>query len=163
MKEPATKAELLQMVENGRTQLNALISQIDEAKMLEPGVEENGSIKDILAHMTAWEVKMSEVFVEVTNGRAPTNWPTTDEAVDHLNADFYAANRDKPLAQVMSEFEASYLQVVTAVQALSEDELFDPNRFEWREGRPLWYMVAGNTFGHYGDHLPNIEGWLLEQ
>jgi hypothetical protein len=163
MIEPTTKADLLQMVENGRAEFMALINQIPQERMLETGVESNWSVKDILAHIAAWELKMSQVFAELQQSDAPPDWPTTDEAVDALNANFYETNRDKPLAQVIADFDAAYPQALAATKAMSEGDLFDPRRFAWREGRPLWWMVAGNTFGHYGDHIPNIETWLAGQ
>jgi len=159
-KEPTSKAELLQMAADGRAQLITLINRIPEKRMLETGVESDWSIKDILAHISAWEMKMSAAFSEIQTSDNPPDWPTTDEAVDALNADFYATNQDKPLSQVLAEFQASYPQALAAAQALSEHDLFAPDRFAWREGRPLWWIVAGNTFGHYRDHIPNIEAWL---
>ena len=88
------------------------------------------------------------------------DWPVGDEGVDDLNAIFYETNKDKPLAQVLADFAASYPRALTATEAMSETDLFDPDRFAWRNGRPLWWMVAGNTFGHYQDHIPNIHAWL---
>lgn len=160
MKEPTAKAELLQFVRNGRVQLTTLISQIPADRMLETGIESDWSIKDILAHIAAWETKMSQVFAEIRTNEAPSDWPTTDEAVNALNAHFYETNRDKSLAQVMSDFEAAYPKALAAAEAMSEADLFDPHRYEWRQGRPLWWMVAGNTYGHYEDHIPNIRAWL---
>ena len=159
-KEPKTKAELLQFVQDGRIQLTTLIDQIPEKRMLEKGVETDWSIKDILAHITAWEAKMCAVFAEIQVSDAPPDWPATNEAVDELNASFYADNQNKRLAQVLVEFAASYPEAVAATEAMSEDNLFNPDRFAWRAERPLWYIVAGNTFGHYWDHIPNIEAWM---
>jgi hypothetical protein len=130
--------------------------------MLEIGVESDLSMKDILAHITAWELKISQVFSEIQANDDPPDWPTTNEAVDALNANFYESNRDKPLAQVLAGFEDSYRQALAATRAMPEANLFDPDRFEWRQGRPLWWVVAGNTFGHYEDHIPNIKAWLAE-
>ena len=44
-----------------------------------------------------------------------------------------------------------------------EDELFDPDRFEWRKGRPLLWMIGGNTFGHYQEHIDWINEWLAKK
>lgn len=159
-KDPQTKAELLQLVQNGRIQLTTLINQIPKERMEEKGVESDWSIKDILAHITAWETKMSTSFAHILVSNDPPEWPTTPKAVDDLNAKFYADNRDKSLTQVLAEFETSYPNAVAATEALSADDLFNPDRFAWREGNPLWWTVAGNTFGHYTDHIPNIQTWL---
>ena len=106
---------------------------------------------------------MSQVFAEIQMSGEPLDWPTTDEAVDALNAHFYETNRGKSLPQVMAEFETSFTQALAATEAMSEADLFDLERFKWRQGRPLWWMVAGNTFAHYDDHIPNIKKWLADQ
>jgi hypothetical protein len=159
-KEPKTKAELLQFVQDGRHQFKAILNEIPQERMEEKGVETNWSVKDILAHITAWETKMTQVLGAMQTSDERPDWPVGDEGVDALNATFYEANKNKPLAQVLTEFEASYPRALAATEAMSETDLFNPDRFAWRKGRPLWWMVAGNTFGHYWDHIPNIEAWL---
>lgn len=160
MEEPTTKAELLQMMVNGRAALTALIEPIPLERMLESGVEATWSVKDILAHLTSWEVKMCAVLAGRQSELPPANWPTTADAVDAINADFTMANGAKSLIQVLQEFETAIHQALAAVEAMSEADLFDAARFEWQEGRPLWYLVADNTFAHYEEHIPSIEGWL---
>ena len=84
MKEPTNKAELLQMMADGRIALTTLIAQIPQERMLEPDVEAVWSIKDILAHLTSWELEMCQVIVMAQAGQPPVNWPTTDEEVDEI-------------------------------------------------------------------------------
>ena len=162
MEEITTKTELLRRVVEGRAALEALLEPIPAEQMLVSGVEADWSLKDILAHIAAWEDKMTAVFAAVQSSDATPDWPTTDAAVDQLNADFYAANRDKPLDQVQQEFAAAYPQAYAAVRAMPEADLFDSERYPWREGRPLWYLVGGNTFWHYEEHIPNIKAWLSQ-
>lgn len=161
-KNPESKAELLQFVQDGRHQFEAVLNQVPQDRMEEKGVETNWSVKDILAHITAWETKMTQVLGDMQTSDKMPDWPVGDEGVDDLNAAFYEANKNKPMAQVLAEFEASYPRAFAATKAMSETDLFDPDRFAWRKGRPLWWMVAGNTFGHYWDHIPNIEAWLAK-
>lgn len=60
---------------------------------------------------------------------------------------------------MLADFQDSYQQSLKAVEALSEEDLTDPNRFDWREGEPLWVMVAANTFWHYKEHGESIHAW----
>jgi len=49
------------------------------------------------------------------------------------------------------------LNVLCATLAkVSEADIFDENRFAWRNGSALGNVIAGNTFGHYEEHL----GWI---
>jgi hypothetical protein len=46
------------------------------------------------------------------------------------------------------------------VQAMPEDDLINPGRFAWSQGRPLWLLVAGDTYEHYQEHIAQIQEWL---
>lgn len=47
-----TKNELLNLLRLARAEWDALLASIDEARMREPGVEGDWSIKDLIAHVT---------------------------------------------------------------------------------------------------------------
>ena len=64
--------------------------------------------------------------------------------------------------KVLAGFQNSFQKTLKAVQALTEQDLIDPQRFEWREGDPLWHMVAANTWWHYKEHRETISRWLKE-
>jgi hypothetical protein len=85
----------------------------------------------------------------------------TDQSDEQVNAMFYEENKTKPLAEVRSGFRTTFLQIVEAVQSLSEETLVDPQRFAWN-GRALYLSVLGNTSGHYRDHMEAIQDWLAK-
>jgi len=52
---------------------------------------------------------------------------------------------------------------VEVVEALSEEDLFDPDLYEWTsEQSPLWMYVAHNTYLHYCDHIGHVREWLAD-
>ncbi len=64
---------------------------------------------------------------------------------------------------VLAEFDALEAQIVAAITAVSEADLFTLGRFPWQPAEnPLWYMVGGNTFWHYSKHTPPIERFLAQ-
>ena len=67
---------------------------------------------------------------------------------------------DKSLAEVMADFQTAHQEVLEAIQNALESDLTDPNRFAWRNGEPFWPSVAGNTCGHYQEHMDLIQAWL---
>ena len=87
----------------------------------------------------------------------------TWDDLDKVNLQIYEQNKDKPLDEVLSEFHDSYQESLEIVKAFPEDDLIDPDRFDWREGDPLWHMVGGNTFWHYEEHEISIRKWIKEQ
>ena len=83
--------------------------------------------------------------------------------MNQFNAETFRVNSERPLGEVWLEFRANYQRIHTSVEALSTADFFDPQRFAWTDGDPLWENIAGNTFGHYKEHIPMIEAWLSRQ
>ncbi|MFH2039921.1 MAG: ClbS/DfsB family four-helix bundle protein, partial [Chloroflexota bacterium] len=84
----------------------------------------------------------------------------TWDDLDKLNEQTYLANKDRLLDEVLTASAESYSRVLDAIQNLSDEDLFDGSRFAWREGDPLWHMVAANTWWHYREHRQQVETWL---
>jgi hypothetical protein len=160
--EQMTKTKILDWVRSERETLGAMLGQLNEAQMTQPGVENNWSVKDILAHITDWEKRMVQWIEESLQGKTPEQPAPgmTWDDLDKLNERTYLANKDRPLSAIVTEFDDSYQRSLKVVEALTEEALLDPNRFEWRGGKPLWYMVAANTWEHYQEHREAISNWL---
>jgi hypothetical protein len=162
MTDPTTKAELLEAVFSSYNAFEKLLSSFTQEQLLVPGVNETWSIKDNVAHIAAWHQRSLAYLQAAARKRVPEHLPEAlDEGgVDRVNEQFYQDNKNRSLNEVLQEFRTSYIEIVGAVQALSQEELFDPNRFAWMQGAPLWHIVAGNTSGHYQEHTEIIEAWL---
>lgn len=152
----SSKVELLKAIRTERQALEAAVNSLGEGQMVEPVFDGGWSVKDTLAHISAWEQLMIGWVEQSLRGEAPQRPITGDDWVDELNARLYAENEKKPLAEVREEFADSYRQAVALVEGLKEEDLFDPERFAWRDGSPLWQMVAANTNWHYEEHREAI-------
>jgi hypothetical protein len=162
MADPTTKAELLDEIANGYNAFEKLLSSFTQEQLLTPGVNGTWSIKDNIAHLIAWHQRVLIFLQAAARKSASERLPDAIEeaGLDQANEQFYQANKDRPLNEVLQIFRTSYIEVVGAVQALSQEELFRSDRFAWMKGEPLWYTVAGNTFGHYQEHTEIIDAWL---
>lgn len=165
MADPTTRAELLRDMQAGYATFEAVIAPLGETQMTTPGVNSDWSIKDIVAHIATWQARAARSLEFAARDEEPQHdVPVNNEEEMHaFNAATFAANRSRPLAQVLADFHASYRQLLVAVEALNEDALFDAKRFAWMEGDPLWKVVAGNTFGHYPEHITMIEEWQARE
>jgi hypothetical protein len=80
---------------------------------------------------------------------------------DAENAALYAQNKDRPLADVLAEWHASYQRALAATRALSWEALNSP--FPWRpDGASIGAYTLGNTSDHYAEHQAIIQRWLAE-
>jgi hypothetical protein len=160
--DPTTKAELLAAMSNGYNAFEMLLSPLTQEQLLTPGVNAEWSTKDNIAHIGTWHQHALNYLQAAIQKRMPDQLPEVvdDEGVDQSNERFYQENKNRSLDEVLQTFRISYIQLVGAVQALSEEELFDPARFAWMKGTPLWRIVSGNTYEHYQEHAEIIEAWL---
>jgi uncharacterized protein (TIGR03083 family) len=161
MAEQMDKASILNELRSKYAALEAILAPLDEAQLTTPGVIGGWSIKDILAHVTAWHHRLLAWLHAAGHNEEPTiSGPNSEEEMDRLNEQFYQENKFRPLADVLGDFRSSYLQIVEAVQAMPEEDLIDPRRFAWLDGDSLRQLVAGDTYDHYEEHRQQIEEWL---
>ena len=162
MAEEMTKPKLLANIRAQRERFEAMLAEVDEALMTQPGVVGEWSVKDILAHIAVWEGRMVGWLEQILRGEVPEALAPgqTWDNLDQLNEQTYLENRDRPLEEVLAEFEASFRRAWDGVEAVPEDALLDPDRYPWREGEPVWHIVAANTFWHYPEHGASIRAWL---
>jgi hypothetical protein len=149
-----TKTELVANIRRDRAALDALLGEIDDARTLEPSLDAGWSVKDVLAHISAWERACTGWLETVARGATPERPEVRD--VDATNAGYYERAKDAPLAEVAAESAASYDALLAAVERLSDADLDDETRF----GFPMWRMIDGNSGEHYREHIEQIGAWL---
>ena len=162
MEEQKSKADLVAEIELERRRLEATLATLSEEQILIPGVIADWTVKDILAHITVWEQRMVSWVAQTTRGEVPEMLPPgmTWDDLDDWNEQTYKKHRFRSLDEERDDFQLSYTQALQTVHEVSEQDLIDPHRFAWREGRPLWVMVAANTSWHYKEHDDSIRNWL---
>lgn len=162
MSETMEKRILLQSIRDARTQLETTLAAVPEEQMLQAGVEDDNSVKDLLAHISVWERRMIEWLGVTLRDREPEMLPEgmTWDDLDRWNEETTLSLRDRPLSDVLEEFSASYQDALHAVEQAPENALIDPNRFAWRNGKPLWEMISANMDWHYLEHEKSIRAWL---
>ena len=162
-----SKADLLVAIEAERAGWEALLAEIGEARMEEPGAAGAWTFKDVVAHLNGWR-RRTVRRLEAARQDAPPpppEWPAefdedSDEGLDQINRWMYERDKDRPLGDVLGESRQQFRQLRTAVEAMPERDLFDPGRFAWMGGEPLAAVIAG-SFGHlHEEHEPAIRAWL---
>jgi hypothetical protein len=158
MPETITKTALLNNIQSGYNQFEALLAPLSEEQMTIPVVNGPWSIKDNIAHLDAWQDYLLNQLQGVIEGEKPPEFmPGLSE--DEINEGFYQQNKDRPLAEVVADFRLSYQRILAAVQNISEEALNAP--FPWRNNsNAAWGSIAGNTYEHYEEHGTIIRRWL---
>jgi hypothetical protein len=124
---------------------------------------ERFSVKDILAHIAAWERRMS-IGIEAWRRGDKLEWPEpgyTIAQVDELNDRDFAAGRARSLDDVLRESRKEYRRALSVVEAVTDDEV---NAWKEAFGRPqLTDIIRANMDEHYREHLDQIDVWIQGQ
>ncbi|MBI5285035.1 MAG: ClbS/DfsB family four-helix bundle protein, partial [Chloroflexi bacterium] len=117
------KNTLLANIGRDRATLDALVAGLNEAQLLEPALEAGWSVKDVLAHIAAWERLCTSWLDAIARDETPERPEVGD--VDATNARFYEQALRTPLGDVMAESGRSYQAIVEAVERLPAADLAD--------------------------------------
>ena len=157
---PRDKAELIARIRQGRAALQEVIGNLSDAQMTAPGKDGGWSVKDHLAHLTAWE-RLGLARLQGHPEREPAI-VGMDEAsyeaadLDGVNAAIYQRHKDEPLAEVRAAFDEATDEVLAVVDGMTWEDLFRPTFPNDPDSEPLLEEVAWNTYKHFADHA----GWI---
>ena len=160
MEDVQTKAALLERLEAARAAWDAALAEVPEARMTEPGVAGEWSVKDLIAHLTYYEGWIGDRLHEQLRGEGYT--PTAlDFMGEARNEVIVQQTRDRALADVRADSRAAFQRLLAGVQAHSEAFLIEPQRFEGAPGPVVVaQLLRGDVYEHYGQHIPTIRQWL---
>jgi hypothetical protein len=150
------KQELLSKVRTSRVRFETEIGQVPSEQMTEPNLDNGWSIKDMLAHIGFWEKRAADLLETLQQGKTLEDEPD----IDSLNASVYAQYHDRPLDEVVHWEHRQFDNLLDEIENSSDSDLFNPNRFAWTEGVAFYEWIAGNTYGHYDEHLAALRKWL---
>ncbi len=146
------RQQLLDESRAAHEQLVALIAPLDDDAMTRPIGGGEWSVKDHLAHITWWEQRIIRTLRDGAPDLAETLGAVDISDTDQINAAIFAANRDRPLADVRGAFDASYQEMLTLIETLPDETFVE--RYDW---------LNGNAGGHYDEHLQMLRGWLADR
>jgi len=161
MNDHLTIAQLLEVMRTARSDWETLLGDVGEARLTEPGVEGDWSIKDIVAHITYYESWVVDCLTAIQHGGPLPQSEFKGLSMDERNAIIYVRNRGRPLADVLRDSQTSFNQSTSLVQKLHDKDLYDPEftrpyGVEWT----LHDLVEGDTYEHYRDHTASVRAWL---
>jgi hypothetical protein len=149
-------AELLRAIRDGHAPIAAAIAALtDEALLAESPGMPGWTRKDVVAHIEWWHRHSSAVLAGLRTGVDP--YPDTDEAwdIDVHNARVLAENRGRSPADVRSGEAASFTELLAAVEAATDRELFEVGLRPWLENAAS-DVVVGDSSAHYPEHVPHL-------
>jgi hypothetical protein len=153
------KSDLLTTLRNERQAWEALLAEVAEHGMTEPGLAGDWTAKDIVAHVTWYELETAVMLEE----QALVGSDLWQLPQDERNIPIHEENKDRDLEDVLAEAENVFERLIAAIESLTEEELSNALHFrempdEWEP----WKVIATNSYEHYHQHIPGIRAWLHE-
>ena len=160
------KSQLLNWLQEEYRQWEGLLDQIGTARMEQPGVNGDWSMKDIVAHLTGWNRRLVAHIGAAARGEPepPTPWPAHLQTDDEINAWIHASYRGRSLREVIDESRQVFQEILTVVEGFPDDV-----RIEVVQHDRAYYLVwlgeeryqPGEFFDHFhDDHEPDVRAWL---
>ncbi|HET8627222.1 MAG TPA: maleylpyruvate isomerase N-terminal domain-containing protein [Thermomicrobiales bacterium] len=148
-----------------RADLERLVAEAGPGRMERPGVADDWTFKDAVAHLTFWRWWSVARLEAAVRGEAPTP-PWGDDLdeeragdVDKINQRAYEASRDRPVSDVLADSRATFDRLEAALLALPEADLFAPGRYPWLGEYPAAAVILGSA-GHLFEHEQGINAFL---
>jgi len=164
MSELSEKQTLLDLMELHRAAWDDTISRFSRNRLLESGVESDWSVKDVIAHVAAYEdwtaeqMEASHRGVVVSEQDLQAMGAEGWYDVDNRNRRLHEQMQDKPLDEVLVLSEQAFNRLLEAVESLSDEELQTPQW--WSVGKPLVTAIPAQSFEHYAQHIDALKAWL---
>jgi hypothetical protein len=162
------KSELLNWLQEEYQQWEAFLDQIGLARMDQPGVNGDWSMKDIVAHLTGWQPRLIARLQAAQRGEPepPPPWPAHLQTEDEINSWIYESNRGRSVREVLDESHQVFQQLLAVIEGLPDEVRIDTiQTSSGREHHLVWVddkrFPAGEFFDHFhDDHEPDIRAWL---
>jgi hypothetical protein len=137
------KRELARLEDEGWEELWTVLARLTPDEMRAPGLTDEWSVKDLLAHLGSW---MAETVVVLEQIRAGT-WTGFGTSTDEANAEFYETWKDEDLSTVRAELSSSRIRMLQEWDAMPE---IDADAEEW-------FVESGHA--HYAEHLKDLRAF----
>jgi hypothetical protein len=165
-----TKKQFIDKLLHERDKFELTLNRVGYTRrMTLKGVSGKWSIKEILAHILAYELYIADRMNEILHGQEyiPCKTQTALDAFldEYGYPDFGSPllNDEAPNAWVVEKYKNVSLEDVVAqeIQAFSSiATMLETMSQKLIDGHNLFDRIANNTYKHYREHLRDIRHWM---
>ena len=145
------RSQVLKKIDSAWSLLQESFAGLPDAKLAEPGVVGEWSVKDILAHVTAWEGEALKYLPLILEGGRPPRYSVMYGGIDAFNARMTEQKQGLSLSEVFRQMAETHQQLIDYVQSAPEEQFARETRFRRR--------LRLDTYSHYPEHARMIQEW----
>ena len=161
------REEILARLEEEFEHWEDLLSNLSEQQITTSRLPNGWSIKDLMAHLMAWQgVTLARLEAAQRNDE-PTypEWlagesPESEEQIHRYNARILRTYRAQPWSRIHRDWRAGFARVLKLAEDIPSRDLMEPERYPWLGGYPLVAVLHGLYEHHHVDHLGSILAWI---
>jgi Mycothiol maleylpyruvate isomerase N-terminal domain len=146
---------LLDDLKAARDEFLAAIGDIDPALRTAPGLVEEWSARELLAHVGYWSGHAAESLHRAEQGEL-AGFGKDELSVDERNAVVARVAAETDYATVASREEAAYEQFASRLAAVDPESLAERDA----DGDTLEEVIAFDGVDHYREHTLDIRAWF---
>jgi hypothetical protein len=146
-----SKQRVIKQLDKAWSSFKESFSGLTEKQMLEPGVMEGWSVKDILAHVSTWEEEAIKYLPYALEGRKPPRYKDMYGGIDAFNDRMTQQNKDLSLPEVLEKLDQTHDRLIAYIMETRESEFASEARFRRR--------LRLDTYSHYPIHDGAIRDW----
>lgn len=154
------KTKIITMLREEFNRWEELLAGMSEEQIAAPHLPSNLSIKDVIAHLRAWQqVSIARLEAAQLNTEPVfPNWlvgldPESEEERDQFNAGIYEAYYLQPWSRVHRAWREGFLRFLKLGEAIPESDHLDTEKYPWLKGYSLFAVLQGSYEHHHNDHL----------
>ncbi len=145
------RQQLLNRLDTAWVAFQESYAGLSSARLMEPGVAGDWSVKDIIAHVTWWEEEALRHLPLIIAGGRPPRYSVVYGGIDAFNAMMTERKRDVSLSHVLMQQDDTHRRLIEFIQSVPEHQFTRETRFRRR--------LRLDTYSHYPIHTKAIREW----
>jgi hypothetical protein len=143
-----------------------LLVSLAEEKVIAPHFDFDWSIKDVMAHLWAWQqISIARMKGGLYNHEpmfpkwiveAIDDW---EEDADGVNALTYETQHNKPWSEIHQTWRNGFLRLLELGDEISERDLLNGDRYPWLKGYSLAFILVA-SYDHHQEHFEKLTNWI---
>jgi len=153
MENAQIKKEMLELFKSLRSELAGIVDNLNESQKQECGSLQKWGAKDMLVHLAFWGDHFNRQLEAVRAGQPV---PEAGDYYEILNDGILLRNKDKSFEVARWEEEAVFDKSITLLETENPDDLVDPKKYAYMNGKTLLDRALGTECYHVAAHISDF-------
>lgn len=150
-----TVAQLIQQLDQARDKMLAALPGMEGRREIYP----EWTIKEILAHITGWDVaSVASLRAHVEGREAAT---PASRGIDAYNAEMVSVRQAHSFEQIVKEWEQTRESLKVVLQGMTDEKLIQTMVFPWGQRGEVAQIIA-ILAGHEEEHAEELRDFMAK-